>query len=269
MAIQLELAKFAPRSTTEALYLGLGLVTSLVVLDVIKKFFRASSYAHIPGPSFNSLLGIVLYSLPRLNADFVVRHQGYLPTLHSETSLFDLHYPMTERYGHIARLKGGLFGLQKDALYVTDPLALNSILVRNQQNFPESIEFSGLFGVIHHGNSLASVWGDDHKKQRKMLNPVFTAAFVSKLTPMFYKIAFQVSSQRVELFSYAQIIEKSRDALAKAVHSSSNGVVDVLDHLTRTALELISQGGLGHSFNSFDHGSKEFNEFHEALKTVL
>ncbi|KAL0070738.1 hypothetical protein AAF712_001959 [Marasmius tenuissimus] len=159
---------------------------------------------------------------------------------------------MTERYGHIARLKGGLFGLQKDALYVTDPLALNSILVRNQQNFPESIEFSGLFGVIHHGNSLASVWGDDHKKQRKMLNPVFTAAFVSKLTPMFYKIAFQ-----------------SRDALAKAVHNSSNGVVDVLDHLTRTALELISQGGLGHSFNSFDHGSKEFNEFHEALKTVL
>ncbi|KAL0563950.1 hypothetical protein V5O48_018108, partial [Marasmius crinis-equi] len=232
MTIQLDLAKFAPRSTTEALYLALGLVTSLVVVDVIKKAFGSSSYAHIPGPSVSSLL-------------------GYLPTLHSEESLFSFHYPITEKYGHIARLKGGLFGIQKDALYITDPLALNAILVRNQQNFPESIEFSGLFGIIHHGNSLASVWGEDHKKQRKMLNPVFTAAFVSKLTPTFYKIAFQ-----------------SRDALAEAV-KSSNGVVDILDHLTRTALELISQGGLGHSFNSFDRNSKEFNEFHEALKTVL
>ncbi|KAK1223832.1 hypothetical protein PQX77_013286 [Marasmius sp. AFHP31] len=102
--------------------------------------------------------------------------------------------------------------LQKDALSGSDPLALNSILVRNQQNFPESFEFSGygslsspayvfspinkrLFGVIHHGNSLASVWGEDHKKGRNMLDPVFnTAAFVSNLTPIFYKIAFQVIS---------------------------------------------------------------------------
>ncbi|KAK7060606.1 hypothetical protein VNI00_001372 [Paramarasmius palmivorus] len=225
------LLQFANTSAT--LKTGLALILTWIIVDITRSFFQRSPYAHLPGPPKTSQL-------------------GYLPELHSEESLFDFHYPMTEKYGHVARLQGGFFGLQRDALYVTDPLALNSILVRNQQNFPESIEFSGLFGVIHHGNSLASVWGEHHKKQRKMMNPVFTAAFVSKLTPMFYKIAYQ-----------------SRDTLAKAVRNSSDGVVDVLDHLTRTALELISQGGLGHSFNSFDHNSKEFNEFHEALKTVL
>lgn len=45
--------------------------------------------------------------------------------------------------------------------------------------------------------------------------------------------------------------------------------MDILDGLTRTALELISQGGMGHTFNSFDENSKEFSEFHEALKDVL
>ncbi|THU94004.1 cytochrome P450 [Dendrothele bispora CBS 962.96] len=220
-------------STSPALRAGLLIILTWILLDITRKLFRKSPYAHLPGPPRKSQL-------------------GYLPELHSEESLFDFHYPMTEKYGHVSRLRGGFYGLQRDALYVTDPLALNSILIRNQQNFPESIEFSGLFGVIHHGNSLASVWGEHHKKQRKMMNPVFTAAFVSKLTPMFYKIAYQ-----------------SRDTLAKAVQNSSDGIVDVLDHLTRTALELISQGGLGHSFNSFDRNSKEFTEFHEALKTVL
>ena len=109
MFFQLELAKLAPGSTTEALFLALGLVTSLVVLDVIKKVFRTSPYAHIPGPSFSSFLGTFFLSI--LSYFTLTPRQGYLPTLHSETSLFDFHYPITERYGHIARLKGGLFGV--------------------------------------------------------------------------------------------------------------------------------------------------------------
>ncbi|TFY70744.1 hypothetical protein EVG20_g2276 [Dentipellis fragilis] len=205
-----------------------------LVVSLLQRLRHRSPYEFLPGPPLKSLL-------------------GYLPELHSETSLKDYHYTMTEKYGHVSRLKGGFFGLQKDALYITDPLALNSILVRDQAFFPESIEFSGLFGVIHHGNSLASVWGAEHKKQRKMLNPVFTAAFVSKLTPMFYRIAYQL-----------------RDALTSAVKNNPAGEpLDILDHLTRTALELISQGGLGHTFNSFNRQSEEFEQFHEALKTVL
>lgn len=44
---------------------------------------------------------------------------------------------------------------------------------------------------------------------------------------------------------------------------------NILDRLTRTALELISQGGIGHTFNLFDKDSKEFHDFHEDFKDVL
>jgi cytochrome P450 len=36
------------------------------------------------------------------------------------------------------------------------------------------------------------VSGNEHKKQRKLMNPVFTAAHVSKLSPLFYRIAVEV-----------------------------------------------------------------------------
>ncbi|KAG6827047.1 hypothetical protein H0H87_005724, partial [Tephrocybe sp. NHM501043] len=45
--------------------------------------------------------------------------------------------------------------------------------------------------------------------------------------------------------------------------------IDVLDPLVRTSLELIAQGGLGHTFNSFEGDSKEFKEFHGAITSVL
>ena len=126
-----------------------------------------------------------------------------------------------------------IFVLQTDALYVTDPAALHAILVRDQNTFRESTEFAGyiislpcpflstdfvavsLFGIIHRGDGVASVWGwcitiitcpvicsscspsstgHEHKKQRKLIDPIFTAARIAKLTPLFYQVASQVNS---------------------------------------------------------------------------
>lgn len=66
---------------------------------------------------------------------------------------------MTEKYGHVARLGGGAIGVsiittkaaesdslnvyQTDGLYITDPTALHTILVREQNIFRESTEFAG------------------------------------------------------------------------------------------------------------------------------
>ncbi|PPR01289.1 hypothetical protein CVT24_006364 [Panaeolus cyanescens] len=225
------IAPFSPGgslgSLAKAALIGLIIV---LVTEVIKALTKRSPYENIPGPKPSSSL-------------------GYLLDMHDPNSL-DFHFKMTERYGHVARLKGGLLG--SDALYISDPLALHSILVKDQYNFPESTEFSGLFGVVHHGDQLASVSGEEHKKQRKLMNPVFTAAHVSKLCPLFHRIATEL-----------------RDRLKAEVKLNPGGTLDILDHFTRTALELISQGGIGHTFNSFDKNSKEFHEFHNALKDVL
>ncbi|KAJ7905901.1 cytochrome P450, partial [Mycena leptocephala] len=158
---------------------------------------------------------------------------------------------MTEEYGHVARLKGGL--IAADALYITDPAALNSILIRQQAWFPESTEFAGLFGIIHCGDGVASVQGREHKKQRKYMDALFTAGRVSKLTPMFYQVTRQLQSK-----------------LAAAVSGKPPGqVVDMLDYLTRAALEIVGTAGIGHTFNSFDDKSKSFDQFHGAITSVL
>jgi hypothetical protein len=46
-------------------------------------------------------------------------------------------------------------------------------------------------------------------------------------------------------------------------------IVDMLDYLTRTSLEIVGTAGIGHTFNSFDDKSKTFEEFHAAITTVL
>ncbi|PPR01291.1 hypothetical protein CVT24_006366 [Panaeolus cyanescens] len=212
----------------KAVLIGLIIV---VITEMFKLLTKRSPYENIAGPEPSS------------------RMLGYLRDMHDPDNL-DFHFKMTERYGHVARLKAGLFG--SDALYISDPLALHSVLVKDQYSFPESHEFAGLFGVIHHGDQLASVSGEEHKKQRKLMNPVFTAAHVSRLCPLFHRIATEL-----------------RDRLKADVESNPGATLDILDHLTRTALELISQGGIGHTFNSFDKKSKEFLEFHDAMKDVL
>ncbi|PPQ73928.1 hypothetical protein CVT24_012770 [Panaeolus cyanescens] len=219
---------------------ALGLLVKAALIVVVIRLFTAvynlatkrSPYENIAGPEPSSAM------------------LGYLADVHGMDSL-DLHFTMTERYGHVARLKGGLFG--SDGLYISDPLALHSILVKDQYNFPESTDFSGLFGIVHHGESLSSVSGKEHKQQRKILNPVFTAAHVSKLSSLFHRIATEL-----------------RDRLRTEVESNPGATLDILDCLSRAALELISQGGIGHTFNALENmSSKGFHEFHAALKDVL
>ncbi|KAJ7665633.1 cytochrome P450 [Mycena rosella] len=163
----------------------------------------------------------------------------------------DWHLNIPEEFGHVARLKAGLIG--DDALYITDPAALNSILIRQQAWFPESTEFAGLFGVIHCGDGVVSVQGREHRKQRKYLDALFTPSRVSKLTPIFYKVTRQLQSK-----------------LTAALAGRPPGqIVNIHDYLTRTTLEIIGTAGIGHTFNSFDNNSAAFDEFHGAITSVL
>ncbi|KAF5368263.1 hypothetical protein D9615_010366 [Tricholomella constricta] len=204
---------------------------SLICYKIIGRWRRSSPYQHISGPKASSKL-------------------GYLLDLHNPDGL-NWHFQITEKYGHVAKLDGGLMG--PEALYVTDPAALHAILVKDHDMFRESTEFAGLFGVIHHGDGLASVYGDEHKKQRKLVDPIFTTTRISRLTPLFYNVTRQLQASL-----NADLADKPQG------HE-----IDILDRLVRTTLELIAQGGLGHTFNSFDHNSQEFMDFHWAITSVL
>ena len=59
---------------------------------------------------------------------------------------------------------------------------------------------------------------------------------------------------------------KLRDSIAREVKEGEREI-DILSWMTRTALELVGQGGLGHSFDPLDRDW--LNPFAENLKALL
>ncbi|KAJ3550676.1 hypothetical protein NMY22_g309 [Coprinellus aureogranulatus] len=159
---------------------------------------------------------------------------------------WDYHDDLVKQYGKVFTFKG-LFG--QNSLYVIDPKAFYHIIVKDQMVYHETEEFSRtawwMFGL-----GLFSTEGEHHRKQRKILNPVFSAAHLRDITPLFYEVASQL-----------------RDGLMQQV-TQGETEVDMLSWMTRTALELIGRGGLGYSFGSLDPGAGE-HPYAKSVKNML
>lgn len=197
--------------------------------------------------------------------------------------------------------------IQKRVLYVSDPESLHSIILRDQLYYEEAsfiLEYvpsphRGYIGVnmasfsmnmMVFGPGLLStlgIWstrrlwpldsysnssGHQHRKQRKMLNPVFSVHHLRQMTPIFYHVVQQVN----ELPSYLRIVAYScnsfqlRQGIEKQLICPSGSVapdIDVLNWAGRVALELIGQAGLGYSFDPLVEESKD--SFEEAIKAIV
>ncbi|KAJ3513699.1 hypothetical protein NMY22_g14961 [Coprinellus aureogranulatus] len=164
-----------------------------------------------------------------------------------------LHKEMMEQYGGVVKFKGFL---GESMLYVHDPKALQHVIVKEQHIYEESDLFisanelnfgPGLLATLgkafiyldgSEGSDICSE-GDQHRKQRKMLNPVFSIAHMREMIPIFY-----------------DVVHKLGDAFEEKVKNGP-ATIEVLNWMTRTALELIGQSGLGYSFDPLTENGKE------------
>ncbi|KAJ7903501.1 cytochrome P450 [Mycena olivaceomarginata] len=137
---------------------------------------------------------------------------------------WDFHHELGEKYGGVVRIDG-LLGEKQ--LYVFDPKSLHQLLVKDQDIFEEPPYLT------------CGARGKQHKKQRKMLNPVFSAAHLRQMVPIFFGVG-----KRVRCLSL-------RGALESRVQNGPKEL-DMLLWMTRTALELVGQAGLGYSFDPLD-----------------
>ncbi|KAF8202147.1 cytochrome P450 [Pholiota molesta] len=136
------------------------------------------------------------------------------------------HREMSERYGGVIKIKA-LFG--ENLLYISDPKALHHILVKDQEIFEPSAFIA--MNRLTFGPGILATIGEQHRKQRKMLNPVFSVPHMREMVPLF-----------------CDVTQKLRDTIAKKVNNGPQEI-DIISWMTRTALELISQTGLGFSFD--------------------
>ncbi|KAG1744162.1 cytochrome P450 [Suillus paluster] len=139
--------------------------------------------------------------------------------------------------------------LDQEQLYISDPLALHHIVVKEQNVYEETDMFIVGNRLIF-GEGLIATLGEQHRKQRKMLNPVFSLANMRDLLPVIQPIADQLRTI----------------LMAKIPADGSVVEVNLLPWVSRGALEYICQAALGHSFDALDP-TKE-NEYIEAIRTL-
>jgi cytochrome P450 len=149
--------------------------------------------------------------------------------------------------------------------------------------------------------------GEHHRKQRKLLNPVFSLGHLRDVVPTFYHVSYKVCAfARVSVLPTSTSPIQLRDAIASKLKGCPQDI-DLLHWTSRAALELIGQSvcqkkkipmyladlfGLrwpwycfayfvgviyslaassGYSFDSFDESTTDgpVNEYRAALKDLM
>ncbi|TEB30223.1 cytochrome P450 [Coprinellus micaceus] len=223
--------------TSATLAAGVALALTPIAWRLLhRKRTPLNSLPNVPGPNDGSFIA------------------GHMSLLFSNDS-WDYHRDLCENYGQTCRVKG-LFG--EDFLYTFDPKAMHHIFVKasamsnlistaspyrpmafQDQYIYEEASFFTANGHVFFGPGLLSVTGDHHKKQRKMLNPVFSVAHLRHMVPTFFKIGEQLRST----------------FLAKV--SNGDQEIEIVSWMTRIALEIFGQSGFGTSFAPVTEDSPE------------
>ncbi|EJF62016.1 cytochrome P450 [Dichomitus squalens LYAD-421 SS1] len=138
---------------------------------------------------------------------------------------------LAKTYGPVTSMKGIL---GRRFLVIHDPKALHTVMIKDQEIYVKGLAPLNDFTVLL-GPGVLSTIGAQHKRQRKQLNPVFSAAHLRNMTHIFYNVAHKV-----------------RNAIRARVPAGGTGeVLDVNGWMARTTLEMLGQAGLGYSFDSF------------------
>ncbi|KAJ7647813.1 cytochrome P450 [Roridomyces roridus] len=128
-------------------------------------------------------------------------------------------------YGRVAKMHG-LFG--REVLYVSDPRVVRRVLL----NFPPPPMVVESHNLVN-GSGLLGTMGDQHKKQRKMLNPLFAVKHVKAFTPLFFDMAQKLRD------TYLNELGIAEEPRTMNMHYWSS----------RLTLELISQAAFGQSLD--------------------
>ncbi|KAI0042915.1 cytochrome P450 [Auriscalpium vulgare] len=196
----------------------------LVVFSILRHRVKQLSLWKIPGPPSRSLWSGNIRQIFHANA-------------------WSYQEELFQQYGSVLRTTGLLGDIR---LLVSDPVACTTILLKEQDIFEETPWFTETNRHAF-GPSLLSATGAAHRKQRKMLNPVFSIKHMRHLIPLFQNLTAELRD-----ILYARTEDGTTD-------------LNMADWFSRLALELIAQGGLGHTFNTMNADGKG-GEFSRAVK---
>ncbi|KAH9487411.1 Cytochrome P450 monooxygenase 91 [Psilocybe cubensis] len=235
-------------NATDAVLYFLGLYSTIKILKLfLGKGFSEKPFNALPGPKPVSWI------------------MGNLGQLFNAKGL-PFHQSLVDMYGGMVRVYG-FFG--DEQLYIADPRALQSIIIKDQDSFEETAVFTETNKVIF-GPGLVATTGEQHKRQRRVVNPIFAVPHLKKLTPVFYdiaeKLADVIQSEIDQKLSHAN---ESKDSgnLNIGQKDRRGAVIDMSDWMCRVALESVGQTLMGYSFDPLD--SPFNNPYTSAIKDLI
>ncbi|KAH9847038.1 cytochrome P450 [Lenzites betulinus] len=141
--------------------------------------------------------------------------------------------------------------LNEDRLFTLDARALNHILTHSADYRKPEVARRNLAKVL--GEGILFTEGEQHRRQRRILNPAFGPAQIRDLTEIFVQKAIEL-----------------RDIWDAQMMGDGvpNARLDVLSGLTKTTLDVIGLAGFGYRFNALNP-TGEPNEFNEAFQQLF
>ncbi|TFK92813.1 PAH-inducible cytochrome P450 monooxygenase PC-PAH 1 [Polyporus arcularius HHB13444] len=164
-----------------------------------------------------------------------------------ELNVGDLESEYIAKYGAVYKK---MAPLGEHLLHVADPKALQYMLHKSGYHFQKSVVSRTVSGEIT-GPGILVAQDQDHSRQRKIMNPAFTAAQLRSFLPIFRSSAQKLS-------------QKWQDVLQNEPGSSKK--INVLATLTRCTLDIIGEVGFDVQFGAMD---EKLNPVMEAYKDMF
>ncbi|KAG9018780.1 hypothetical protein FRB90_009784 [Tulasnella sp. 427] len=154
-----------------------------------------------------------------------------------------VHEEWMNEYGHTITYRGMFLSYR---LATKDPKAL-AHMVNHSYDYPKPPHIRSFLSRMF-GKGVLFAEGDDHRRQRKIMNPCFGPAQIRDLTPIFLEKAFQL-----------------RDIWLRQIEEGGQDVkeLDVMLWLTRATLDVIGLAGFDYEFDTLTMG--ETNELVRAF----
>ncbi|KAI0736247.1 cytochrome P450 [Fomitopsis betulina] len=158
-----------------------------------------------------------------------------------------LHEAWTEKYGNTLMYRAWF---QQPRLYTVDTRALNHVLSHSNDYQKPSLARYNLGQVV--GEGLLIVEGEQHRQQRRIMNPAFGPAQIRELTEIFVEKAVQLR----DLWD-AEISKEDEPAR-----------INIMKGLSKMTLDAIGLAGFNYHFDSLNTEGKP-NELNSAFETMF
>lgn len=190
------------------------LLVALTLVYVLYRRFTRVSISDIPGPESNSFLFGNITELLQAQAG-------------------EVDFKWQKMYGDVVRVRAPL---GEDRLLISDPKATQYVYHTASYAFPKPQSRRQISGLMF-GRGVGNVDGEDHIRQRKVMNPAFGFPEAKSYIPIFSSCAEKMVQKWIDLI---------------ADDNGQSTVIEVTNWLSRATLDAIGEAAFDYQFDALD-----------------